>query len=72
LRVTAYDAAGHVVTLVAELPAPARDAEGRAMLAPYSGPAIRVILDYGPAVGLPVGDRLDQIGRGAVLDLRTL
>jgi len=72
LRVVDYTAETHTVTLLAELPAPARDGEGRALPAPYRGPAIRVILDYGAAVALPVGEGLDRLGRGAVVDIRTL
>jgi hypothetical protein len=43
-----------------------------ALPGPYAGPRITVTLTYGADMALPVGDGLDRIGRGAVVDIRTL
>jgi hypothetical protein len=71
VKVTAVDAEAHVVTLVAEIPAPTVDAEGRPLPRPYAGPRVTVVLDYGKEVAPPANDGLN-VGHGAVLDLRTL
>jgi hypothetical protein len=72
LKVVHYDDVEHRVTLTAELPAPMRDGEGRALPRPYAGPRVVVVLDYGPEVGLPVGEGLGQPGRSLRLDLQTI
>jgi hypothetical protein len=72
LKVVHYDDVEHRVTLTWELPAPMRDSAGQAVVGPYAGPEIRLVLDYGRNMAPPANDALHVVGRPVLLDIRTI